>query len=156
MNWTIENLLENYKHADKIGQMLHYHYNLVDEDDYTKLKGIEIKNRIKKLLEEYDEILGNTEYDNKIKEILIMILDYDYQDILKENRFIMLSINAKFNAYCIVLDNNSKKYYNKLLNNNHTECISIQKNNSMYYFLCLIGIIFATSMYYFNIYSLRI
>jgi len=152
MNWTIENLLENYKHADKIGQMLHYHYNLVDEDDYTKLKGIEIKNRIKKLLEEYDEILGNIEYDTKMKEILIMILDYDYQDILKENRFVMLSINAKFNAYTIVLDNNSKKYYNKLLNNNHTECISIKENNNMYLFISIMGIIFAISMYYYKIY----
>ena len=153
MNWTIQNLLENYKHADKIGQMLHYHYNVVDEDDYTKLKGIEIKNRIQKLLEEYDNILGNTEYDSKMKEILIMILDYDYQDILKENRFVMLSINSKFNAYTVVLDDNSKKYYNKFLN---TEHISIQ-NSSIYYFISLMAFIFATIMhYYYNIYSLVI
>jgi len=76
---------------------------------------------------------------HKTEDYVCKNLLEEYDEILKENRFVMLSINSKFNAYTIVLDDNSKKFMN-------TFCISIKETNNMYLFISLMGIMFAISI----------
>ena len=97
-SWNIEKLIENYKCADKINQQLSYHYEVIEEDNDSiktrsnKINDININVRINKLHEEYNDILGNDDYTNKVKEIMIMILDYEYKDVINEPKMIMIDI----------------------------------------------------------------